>query len=79
VFANSLTLTYAIYEYDPIKQLVGDAIASATGSISYQSASDGDYFGSVSKDVALEAESWYWIVISDTTFGVVKEAAFETF
>lgn len=81
MYANSETLTYVVYAYDTTTTppTVGDAITSGSGSLSYQAASDGNYFGTVSKDAELEAGTTYWLVISDATFGVVFETDVSTY
>lgn len=65
-YLNSATVTYAIYAAEGYVRGTSSPIASGTGSLSYVSASNGNYRGTIDSTVTttLTEEDWYYVVIT---------------
>lgn len=78
-YANSLSITFQVYAFNPLTQAVGSAIDNGSGSMSYVAASDGDYTGTISKTASLDRGTLYHIVLTDSTYGVIAEGELPTY
>ena len=75
--ADAESLSFSVFQYDSELQVVGDAVAGASGGMT--NGGGGRYFGTIDKTAAFERSSDYWLTVSDSDSGLIFERVFSTF